>query len=415
MLSWTVTLILQLTSLLAWSHPMDHSLIELDISTDQVNAEIRVPMGDFQEASQILVRGKSLEEIQSHQDQYLDYVFKHVDIYEHSDQLWAKSVIGPIKLDSTHNKIPDLMFRISFRPNGPTPKVFTVRSDLVVHQVITHKVFLGLRSDWEAGILSDQKQILTAFNNDRKEFQIQRQQGSWWTGFWGTLNLGLKHIYEGFDHVLFLVMLVMSLSFVPPYRRAFKKLLFLVSAFTLGHTISLFWAGVFLLPISTQVIECLVALTILVTAIHVIRPMIDGKEWFVSLVFGLIHGLAFSEVVSEFHLSKKFLILSILGFNIGVEIMQIILIGLIVPWLFWATKLPNGFRIKNFFAGLVVVLSVIWFFERAMNLEVLKLEDNLPINPFWMFYTMLVVCSVGVWLRSLIKTKQPSIVSSTAS
>lgn len=400
MYNYIFVLLLQMTSV-SWSHPIDHSLIELDISTDQVIAEVRIPMGDFQEASQLSVRGKTIQEIQSHQSIYLDYIFSHLDIYQSPDQPWKKTANGDIQLDSTHNKIPDLLFKISFQPDGPLPTAFTVRSDLVTHQVITHKVFLGLRSDWQAGILSDQKRILTAFNQDRKEFQVQRQEGGLWTGFLGTLNLGLKHIYEGFDHILFLVMLVMSLSYVQPHRQWLKKLLFLVSSFTLGHTLSLFYAGTVYSPVSTQVIECLVAFTIIVTCIHVIRPIIANKEWLVSLAFGLIHGLAFSEIVGEFHLSQQLLILSILGFNIGVELMQILLIGMIVPWLVWLAKVGQFAMVKKTFALVGLILSICWFVERALNVEVLKLEDKLMINPFWVFYLLLVMFSVTLGMRKI--------------
>lgn len=107
----------------------------------------------------------------------------------------------------------------------------------------------------------------------------------------------------------------------------------IVTAFTIGHSIILFLGATSLFSGTSQIIEVLIAVSILVSAVYALYPIFPGKEYYVSGGFGLIHGLAFATVLTNMHLSTGILVLNILGFNIGIELMQLFIIALIIPWI----------------------------------------------------------------------------------
>src|SRR5205085_5027649 len=86
------------------------------------------------------------------------------------------------------------------------------------------------------------------------------------------------------------------------------------------------------LSLPQQPVEVLIACSILITAIHAVRPIFPGREAKVAAAFGLVHGLAFATVLADLKLSAGPMALSILGFNIGIELTQLFVLALTVPW-----------------------------------------------------------------------------------
>ena len=157
------------------------------------------------------------------------------------------------------------------------------------------------------------------------------------------LTLGLQHIAEGTDHLLFLLVLLLPAPLlVGPERRwghfgglrySLLRLLKIVTAFTVGHSLTLALGGLGWVRWPSQPIEVLIAVSILVSAIHAIRPIFPGREPLIAASFGLIHGLAFAGTIAEYGFSPWYLGLSILGFNLGIELMQLAVVAVIIPWL----------------------------------------------------------------------------------
>lgn len=139
----------------------------------------------------------------------------------------------------------------------------------------------------------------------------------------------------------------------------------IITAFTIGHSITLLLGALGLVKLPTQPVEILIAFSILVSAIHAIKPIFPGKEIFIVAGFGLVHGLAFAAVLSNLQLSAGKLALSILGFNAGIEIMQLLVIAMIVPWLILLSKTPayKWFRITG--AGLAAIAALAWIVQRT--------------------------------------------------
>lgn len=141
-------------------------------------------------------------------------------------------------------------------------------------------------------------------------------------------NLGLKHVldWKAYDHVLFLIVLSVFYSF-----KDWKKILWLTTAFTLGHSLTLALSAYDILYIKMNIIEFLIPLTILITAIYnlitIQKPLKSIKiTIFLSFIFGLIHGLGFSSYFKILVDDTSNKLIPLLEFAIGIEIAQVMIV-----------------------------------------------------------------------------------------
>jgi hypothetical protein len=142
---------------------------------------------------------------------------------------------------------------------------------------------------------------------------------------------GFRHILDGLDHLLFLLCLVI------PFRRVGWTLVGVVTAFTVAHSVTLISAAYGMVPRGAwfpPLVEALIAASIIYMAIeNVLRPNL-GRRWLVTALFGLIHGFGFSFVLqSELQFAGEHLLLSLLAFNAGIELGQLLFIALAIPLL----------------------------------------------------------------------------------
>lgn len=143
-------------------------------------------------------------------------------------------------------------------------------------------------------------------------------------------RLGWQHILDiqGFDHILFV--LALCAVFIP---RDWKKILILVTAFTLGHSLTLALATFNIINARTDVIEFLIPVTIAITAfVTILKPRPStGRgvqlNYFFAIFFGLIHGLGFSNYLRQLLGKEASLWQPLLSFNIGLEVGQIVIVG----------------------------------------------------------------------------------------
>jgi len=148
------------------------------------------------------------------------------------------------------------------------------------------------------------------------------------------LMLGYDHISDlaGYDHILFLIALCAI------YRiQQWRNILILVTAFTIGHSITLILASLDIFTISTKIIKFLIPLTIFITAFHNVigsvsaeKPSKMGKNYIMALFFGIIHGMDFSNYFKALIMDPSDIVVPLLGFNIGIELGQLLVVFFIV-------------------------------------------------------------------------------------
>lgn len=151
------------------------------------------------------------------------------------------------------------------------------------------------------------------------------------TDFWFFVTLGFEHVLDfgGFDHMLFLAVLVVGYAI-----KDWPKILSLVTLFTIGHMASLSYAALNYFEYNTALVEFLIPVTILLTALHRLYVTFKGithkKPWLLyagTLFFGLIHGLGFA---SFFRSMDEASLVPLLQFAIGIESAQIVIVAVVV-------------------------------------------------------------------------------------
>jgi hypothetical protein len=231
---------------------------------------------------------------------------------------------------------------------------------------------------------------------------IDRSGGSWFQGFAAFFRLGTRHIAEGTDHLLFLLALILPAPLVAAGGRwaayaggetALRRIVQVVTAFTVGHSITLMLGALGWARLSGAVVESAIALSILVSALHALVPIFRGREVYIAGGFGLVHGLAFAATLADFGLDPWTLASSVLGFNLGIEAFQLLLILAVMPWLVLlaGTHAYGLFRVAG--ATLTGVASVGWFAERALSWRnpIAPLVESIASRPLWLLAGLIIL------------------------
>jgi cytochrome bd-type quinol oxidase subunit 2 len=188
--------------------------------------------------------------------------------------------------------------------------------------------------------------------------------------FWLFFQLGCEHIadWQGYDHILFVMAL--CLRYLP---KDWKKVLILVTAFTIGHSITLALSVLNYINIPSDWIEFLIPVTIVITALsNVMHPESEPKKrlplvYFLALFFGLIHGLGFSNYLKSLLGKSSSIVGELLAFNLGLEAGQLIIVALVllISWLFVSViKASTRRDYVIFMSGAVFGVSLIMAIER---------------------------------------------------
>lgn len=205
-----------------------------------------------------------------------------------------------------------------------------------------------------------------------------------------TVREGVDHIAAGTDHILFLVSLLLVSVWQRPRASAMTprpmadwlprtrwlgavgEVLRLVTAFTVAHSLTLALAAFGVLSPPSRWVESLIALSVLVAALDNLWPILRAPRWAVVFGFGLVHGFGFAGAMQDLGLSSQDLAWPLLGFNLGVELGQLLLVACVLPLSFWLRR-TAFYRMAVVLPGSAVIaaLALVWFVERATDRVIL--------------------------------------------
>jgi hypothetical protein len=195
-------------------------------------------------------------------------------------------------------------------------------------------------------------------------------------GFSSMFRLGLRHIAEGSDHLLFLLTLLLPAPLLvragawaagAGLRRSLLHIVRVVTAFTLGHSLTLILAGFGLVQAPSRPVEVLIAVSILVSAAHALKPLFPGREAVVAGFFGLIHGLAFAATLGLLGLGRWERITAIAGFNLGIEAMQLMVIAATLPSLLLLSRTAAYGWLRTGGALVAGLAALAWIGQRQFD------------------------------------------------
>jgi hydrogenase/urease accessory protein HupE len=244
--------------------------------------------------------------------------------------------------------------RLRYRVPNQRPGALTVDTNLFPYDPV-HQTFINI---YEEGQL--RQQVIFSAGTDAHTYYLGTTQGA--IEVMKTfVPSGVHHILIGPDHILFLVGLLLL-------GGTWGSLVRIVTAFTIGHSVTLSLAALNLVTPPASIIEPAIALSIVfVGADNLVRG--DGRDlraW-VALVFGLVHGFGFANVLREFGLPSEALGWSLFSFNVGVEIGQLAIVLLVAGLLAALRKRSGQVAQQVVVAGSVVVIAAgsYWFIERV--------------------------------------------------
>ncbi|MFT4024447.1 MAG: HupE/UreJ family protein [Flavihumibacter sp.] len=367
----------------AFAHQAPTTIVLVDVSPSTVSLELQLPVPELELAFGNDI-GKDPEHLVARFGAQLkEYLLAHIHVYRQRELPWQAAVdeLHMAKGYYPENGLPywELIASVAITPPaGVSTRRFTLDYDVIMHQVINHAAFVSVRNDWEAGNTGGNAADAGVIRWDGRDnvihpLNINLAEGSWFNGARHMLAEGMEHIKTGTDHLLFLLVLLLPSMLLVKNKRwaAFGgvkysafRLFKIVSAFTVGHSLTLIAGTLGWVHIASQPVEICIAASILVSAVHAIVPLFYGREIYVAGAFGLVHGLAFASVLSALHLSGGPLVLTLLAFNTGIECMQLLIVLLLMPWLILlsTTRVYTLFRVV--LALLAAAAAIGWLTER---------------------------------------------------
>jgi hydrogenase/urease accessory protein HupE len=197
----------------------------------------------------------------------------------------------------------------------------------------------------------------------RDTFEVEAPR-SWWTGAARFLWFGLEHIFTGYDHIAFLLGLLLLGGTLGGLARV-------VTSFTAAHSVTLALASLGIVSLPSRLVEPLIAASIVCVAVENLlqlrrpSPRGEARRWRLGFAFGLVHGFGFAGALSELHLSRAGLATALLSFNVGVEVGQAAIVALAFPLLGLLRRRPALARVGLGVGSLAIgAAGVVWLAER---------------------------------------------------
>jgi len=198
---------------------------------------------------------------------------------------------------------------------------------------------------------------------------------------WEFFGEGVRHIVTGYDHVLFLLCLLLPsvLRRTPVARQPVARLsqavwpvAGIVTAFTVAHSITLGLAALKIVSLTPAFIEPAIAVTIVLAALDNVVPFFPVRRVVVAFFFGLIHGFGFASVLAELNLPRADFVWALLQFNLGIEAGQLVIVAVVTTVLFALRRWPAYARVVIGGGSTVaIVIGTLWFIERTANVSIL--------------------------------------------
>ncbi|MBB5606134.1 MULTISPECIES: HupE/UreJ family protein [unclassified Janthinobacterium] len=222
--------------------------------------------------------------------------------------------------------------------------------------------------------------------------------------FGAYVKHGIWHIWIGYDHILFLLSLLLpavlqtqqqgwgrtlrvrprilasglhspdttSLSTNFDFKAAFFDVLKVVTAFTLAHSITLTLASLSVISLPSRWVESAIAASVVLASLNNLFPLFRGRRPVAAFVFGLIHGFGFASVLLDLGLPQSSLVASLFGFNLGVEIGQLAIVAVFLP-LAWLLRKTWFYRqLMTVGSLLIAIIAAIWLLERVADIKLIS-------------------------------------------
>ena len=351
----------------AFAHLTPNSEVQLAIGHSAIRADVIVPQGEYAYAT-----GNPVGNDARSMAIARAYLERHSAIVAPDGRLWIRRVesigfaqiAGPPDLHAVEEWTP---------PPGAPLRRFTIDWRVIVDELPNHFALFLVSSD-VATRVGAVHEVVGAVRAHSGPLVVDRGAGSALTAFANALMLGVDHILGGYDHLMFLIALLLPAPLIAshgrwttprPARQTIGRLVRIVTAFTIGHSLTLIGATLGHWRLPAAPVEVAIAVSVLVSAVHAIRPLVPGREPLIALFFGLVHGLAFATIFAQAGAAMGSGALSLAGVNLGIEVVQIGIVLATVPALLILAPTRAYPPIRVGAAGFACVAATAWIINRT--------------------------------------------------
>jgi hydrogenase/urease accessory protein HupE len=364
---WKLSLLSFLSVLLFWttsatpslSHWSDLAVAEIVVGQSDAHITLTFPTGLVGFADDDRDGKLSANEVRTHQAQLQNFLSKQIRLVSRDNQAGALTSV------QFSDALPSN--KVTLAPNQQiapathsTLRITYTWTQPIQALTITYNLFLPSVSTASclATIRQDERIQTVVFSPNNREFSLQP---SAWQQIWSFLRLGIEHILTGYDHILFLISLLLL-------GGGLKYLLKIVTAFTVAHSVTLSLAVLNIVSLPTQWVESAIALTIVyVAAENFWRKSVQGR-WQLTFGFGLIHGLGFAGILQEMDIPRSHLALALASFNVGVEMGQVVIVAIAFLLLRQLQKVSWEPYFRRCISAAIVLVGLLWFVQRTFIL-----------------------------------------------
>jgi HupE / UreJ protein len=292
------------------------------------------------------------------------------------DKPCALTTTAPMQLDK-HSDGTYAVLSLTAACGGAITEALQVKYSLLFDVDPSHRGLVQWLAPGEKEALS------VILGTETATQKLPLQAPSAWETFQQYVVEGAFHIWIGYDHILFLLSLLLPAVLIfsksetkqtliqpaPSFLATLKEVLKVVTAFTLAHSITLSLAALGVVSLPSRWVESAIAASIIVAAVQNIRGVVDSKRWVMAFGFGLIHGFGFASVLADLGLPQNALITALVGFNVGIEGGQIAIVAVFMPLAFWLRS-SKFYQVGVFRWGsmLIALMAMYWFVQRAFDL-----------------------------------------------
>ncbi|MDA8020546.1 MAG: HupE/UreJ family protein [Thermoanaerobaculia bacterium] len=356
----------------SFAHSLSDSYLSVAWQGDAIEGRWDIALRDLEFAVGLDADGDlaiTWAELRARHDAIAAYALTHLDVKSDGADCTPR-----VRDQLVDHHVEEAYSVLLFELDCPNDGTVTLDYRLLFDQDPSHRGLLRVRNSdgVETAVLSP----------SRSSFEVAPRtagRGAWrqFTHYWRE---GVWHIWIGFDHVLFLLTLLLpavlhrdgkSWRAVPSFRPAFLEVVGVVTAFTVAHSLTLGLAVLGWVALPSRWVESAIAATVILAALNNLFPIIEGKRWVIVFFLGLIHGFGFAGVLVDLGLPANALAAALGGFNLGVECGQLVVVALFLPLAF-ALRDSWLYRRVLFGAGSAAVAAIacLWLLDRGFGLRV---------------------------------------------
>jgi hypothetical protein len=355
----------------AHAHAVGENYVFLDIQQDRLDGRLQIHERELAARFDLTLESTppSLEQL----PELLNYVQDHFSVAV--DDRTLPLQYGKTELvDLPQGRFLQLDFTAPWP--GALPRGLQIKQDLFFELDKRHRGLVLIDYNAHTDETAEWETTALIFSPDKADQYLDLVDVPGLSGRLDFLLQGSWHILIGFDHILFLVTLLLTAVLlwtgqkwqpVASFKQSLWNVAGIVTVFTLAHSITLTVAALGWVSLPSKLVESVIALSILVMALHNLRPFLHHK-WIVIFVFGLFHGLGFASVMEHLTFRMVDLVTVMILFNVGVELGQLLIVAIIFPLLFMLRN--SRWYVPVVLRGGSVVIALVaiyWLIERGFG------------------------------------------------